>query len=216
MTTAVLADQTDLFDLIPVDPVLTVAPKHFTVGEYHPDELDIAARAFSDETNRAANQDHKAWRPYRGWRDSHTETILTGPHPSFGYSAELRCRCNDSRLVAHRVQCFCPGGLVRRIFCGGCERWTSIHESENAAVAAFHDMCWPGWRDLPILDDGGRTTGTGKRTYKLPADYPVEWQTAGAPILTYRSVYGTRSVAGYSPWGGYDIAFLRDSEAVLA
>lgn len=35
--------------------------------------------------------------------------------------------------------------------------------------------------------------------------YPKSMQVPGAPILTERRPFGTRHVAGRSPWGGYDL-----------
>jgi hypothetical protein len=106
--------------------------------------------------------------------------------------------------------CSCVNVALTQLICATCQ-WHIITESEEAAVEAWHDHAFPGWRDLPVLPGQLRgKMGTSKMTPKLDAwfqeHYPAAFRVPGAPIRTWRQQYGTRHVAGYSPYGGYDLS----------
>ena len=75
----------------------------------------------------------------------------------------------------------------------GLLHWTAIRDDEKCRRRAeLHDPLLARLlRDLPL---GGT------------ADRGPHWVQAGAPIITERAPRGTRAVAGYSPYGGYDLA----------
>jgi hypothetical protein len=201
-----LDGQLDLLDLLEPEPgpEPLVAPQHFTVAEYHPDDLDAADKA------------HDRWaggtfKMYQGWHESQTGRNGVGSdHPSFTYWADLRCRCNNARLSYNRLDCLCVRHLLYRVYCVGCEYWTPITSDENAAAEAYLDHCWPGWRDLPALKKTMKPNGG--YSYAGPKDYPSGWDSPGSPVRTLRSRGATRHVASGSPHRGYDVGVLDESE----
>jgi len=105
-----------------------------------------------------------------------------------------------------------------RSICDACGWGSPVSLSEHAAVAAWHDHAWPGWRDLPVVPlavapRGGGMSARGAIDKKAAArarawvadHYPTEWQVDRAPVITERMYPGTRDVPDYSPWGGFDI-----------
>lgn len=144
------------------------------------------------------------WKPYRGWEIS-TQSGSGSEHVAGCYSAELRCRGHSG------MECLCVSMRVYRVHCDGCSTWTGIYDSENKAWEAHLDECWPGWRELPVLES--KTVGyTYKYTY--PKDYPKELIRPGAPILDCRGItkYATRHVPGCDPFGGIKVGVVQDCE----
>lgn len=121
-----------------------------------------------------------------------------------------RCRATnlDRDLRDH------DGDLEYRGACLGCG-WVSetIRDDENGAVEDAMDHCWPGWRDLPIVDKPPDDHGESKAATKQRAAwikrvgiaYPEGWLESGGPIRTARESMGTRHVPGRTPFGGYDL-----------
>lgn len=145
------------------------------------------------------------WKPYRGWEIS-TRSGSGSEHDAGCYSAELRCR-----HYGHRddQKCLCVSMRLYRVYCEGCEAWTGIYDSENKAWEAHLDECWPGWRNLPIVES--RTVGYSYK-FTFPDDYPKEFKRPGAPIRDCRGLtkYATRHVPAAEPFGGVKIAVVQD------
>lgn len=119
-------------------------------------------------------------------------------------------------------------GCVFRGRCLGCGHRTCIVDSEQDAVERIHDHTHEGWRDIrPVRPWPRGTDSTPKRTEKLRADwlaehadvFPDGWFENGGPIRTLRGPgtdrTGTRSVPGYAPHGGYDIAVAESTSTAL-
>lgn len=207
-----LDGQLDLLDLLqPETPVVDRdGLKGWTYFETDPDRLDALHRAWVDGYHGARWQD---WRAFPGWHESMTgRNGLNGPHPSFIYTADPGCAHWREAAVEQRKRgyCQCVGnGLLYRAYCGGCDWWTPIQAGENQAAEAYLDHCWPGWRDLPVLES--KTKGYDY-VYTFPSDYPGDWTTPGAPIRDCRGTTksATRHVPGGSPFGGYKVGILQD------
>lgn len=123
------------------------------------------------------------------------------PHTTVVVNADLRC-------THHGIECQCVGNdLLYRAWCATCSWWTPPHTSEREAIAASLDHCWPGWRELPLFPH--RVAGPSLND--MPADYPTDWQTPGAPVRTIRKPMGTRPVQGRSPFGGWDYGVLTET-----
>lgn len=193
--------QLDIFELLkPESPTIDLdALTGFTMAELHPDEFDAIALAW-----REAYQEKpwNEWRMFPGWDESQTGRNAIGtPHPTFTYTASILCSHWRETTAANRAgYCQCVKGMCYRIYCVGCEWWTPVADDENEAAELMLDHCWPGWRELPVIE--------GKQS----ADYPSEWQAPGAPIRECRGLtkYATRHVPGGSPYGGYRTAVIRD------
>lgn len=210
-------DQPSLLDLLqpePVPPVNLSGLTGFTMRVTDPDELDRIASKW-----HAAHQGLKgsAWRMFPGWHESHTGSNgHNSAHRSYVYTADLRCKhdpANGPRLVMEALAdpCQCVGNdYYRRIYCAGCDWWTDVYDDENIAVEEYLDHCWPGWRDLPVIETSMKPAGG--YNFKIPADYPADWQVPGAPVRDCRgeTKYGTRHVPAGSPWHGYRAAVTRE------
>lgn len=138
-------------------------------------------------------------------------------HDLYELTCDTRCKCQMRSLVADRVPCSNLGDLLYQSVCTKC-RWHYIG-SEQQCVAAWHDHAFPGWRELPVVPLDVRPFGGGmhpknamekgqakKARAWVDEHYPDGWGVDGAPVVTEREALGTRSVPGYSPWGGYDIS----------
>jgi hypothetical protein len=134
-------------------------------------------------------------------------------HTFVAYSADLRCKCLFGYRTVSEYEaagwCRCVGELLTKVVCDGCS-WHHIG-TESQAVEAWHDHAFPGWRDLPMFPvklrgQMGSRELTAKRKAWLNANYPIEFRTPLAPILTSRQKFGHRHVPGYSPYGGFDLA----------
>lgn len=165
-------------------------PRTFTTSTaYTPTELADAFDAWVDEHGRfgclaASHMWHPALCAPFGSDGAHSVWVMTAAlHSGTG-----------GRTVG-------VGELVTRSYCSDCQWWSPITDDEDGAVRAYHDHCWPGWRDLPVLP----LAASGKPV-KIPTDYPEDWQIPGAPIVTTRDGIGMRNVPGRSPFGGYDLA----------
>jgi hypothetical protein len=202
MTAAdVLTGQLDLLTLLELETPPT-APLHFTVGHYHPDQLDeaYAYRAKSEGRVGVSN-----WS--RQWNERQTGRNVTAgsAHRTFTYGADLRC--NEHW---RNPECQCLGDLLYRVYCHDCDWWGGVHENENQAVEDMLTHCWPGWQDLPLVTSSMKPSGGYK--FNIPEEYPKEWQYPGAPVRTARTPMSGRHVPGRSPWGGYDVGVLEAGE----
>lgn len=189
------------------------APLHFTT-DYH-DPADLAAAferwTFEHGTLGCIPKSHM-WHSTPTMGNANT---LTEGHDLVVLSADLRCWCWPSfkGTVAQweaQGNCSCVGNQVSQVICTHC-RWHLIGVDENKLVEAWHDHAWPGWRKLPVVPAAvQKRNDQNKPSSKFEAwildNYPLEWQKAGAPILTERGPIGTRHVPGRSPWGGFDLA----------
>lgn len=197
---AQIRGQLDMLDLLAPPPPALVAPRAWTPLEFHPDDFDAADKAH----NRWAGGNFKM---YQGWTENQTGRCVNGgtPHPTFNYHADIRCN-----HFGARSECHCVGGYYYRTYCAGCEWWTPIAHNENESVELQLDHCWPGWRDLPLVE----SLPNAKYGYDhtIPKDYPEEWKVPGAPMRQCRgsSAYGTRHVPTYSAWGGYGVGVRRE------
>ena len=138
------------------------------------------------------------WRPYRGW----TPNSINGKdsaHVAQSFDADLRCQ------HYWRTPCECVGQLVYRVYCYGCEYWTGIHGNENEAWEEHLDHCWPGWRELPILES--KQVGYGYQ-WAFPDNYPTKFKQAGAPLKDCRGVgpLASRHVPAGNTFGGLRLA----------
>lgn len=191
-------------------PEWTGMPLGQLVTDYHhPDELDAAWRRWI-EINGHFDSIHRS----RMWHRSYTSPhARIGNHTIDLYDVDLRCKAglhdeHRATLGLGRI-CQCVGTTVTQAICAECS-WHHIG-TEREVIEAWHDHAFPGWRDLPVLPTKLRgTMGGTKMTPKLEewleANYPAEFRIPGAPILTTREKFGTRSVPGYSPFGGYDLS----------
>lgn len=145
-----------------------------------------------------------------GWKRDYCSTPLILEHHSLHmFQVDLRCNTQHSKWPEPRIECECMGDYLSQAVCDHCE-WHVIG-AEKDVVAQWHDHAMPGWRELPTLPDKLRgSMGTTKMTARLQnwfeENYPAHFRVPGAPILTTREQFATRSVPAYSPYGGYDIA----------
>lgn len=212
-----ITGQLDMFALLKPE-VATVdlsALVGFTFRETDPDVLDAIHLAWSTAYHELP---HTQWRMFPGWRESQVARSLgtSNPHPTFVYAADLRCRHWTQATCAEREAnpCLCVGKeMISKAYCVSCDWWTPVTARENDAVELHLDHCWPGWRDLPVIESSMNPKGGYK--FDLPATYPQEWQTPGAPVRECRGMtrYGTRHVPMASPFGGYKTAVVRECVA---
>lgn len=161
-------------------------PRTFTTSErYSAAELNEAFIAWQGEHPevRASKGASHMWSP--------------GLCSPFGTSTRhsVWVMCAELRCDHFSEPCYCVGGCLTRVYCSDCRWWSAPSHDEGDAVRAYHDHCWPGWRNLPVLSAAD----------KLTDDYPEEWKVPGAPVVTTRPPIGTRNVPGRSPFGGYDM-----------
>lgn len=179
------------FDDLTREPYAGRAPLHFTVEYFTAGEFEAA---WEEYIRRNGHFDCIAlshmWHAAITMGNANTDTL---GHDLWVLSAETRC--------AHywRDRCSCVGSHLYQAVDNACQ-WHVIG-SESEVVEAWHDHAWPGWRELPIVDDAS----------KLPTDYPEEWRVPGAPVITARDSMARRHVNGRSPWRGFDMS----STAVL-
>jgi hypothetical protein len=104
--------------------------------------------------------------------------------------------------------------------CLGCG-WTGGSRADcNLAVEDAHDHTHPEWRDLPIFDMPRRTSEPNKDRIRLQRFereivrlVPPDWPERCGPVRAWRdSPIASRHVPGYSPWGGYEMAVVRDAQ----
>lgn len=110
--------------------------------------------------------------------------------------------------------------------CLGCGWGQGPFDTENEATEAAHDHAFPGWRELPIVDEPRFTSSPAqlaKRRRRLADEltpaYPQDWLDSGfAPMRTRRTTHATRHAPGASvlgTWGynmcGEVVADLHDS-----
>lgn len=167
-------------------------PIHFTTDPtLTPDDLADALQVWIDRHGRLG-----CWPDSHMWHPAIVGPYGThGPHSAYAVTADLRCRHFSPET------CVCPGDLIDRIYCAECQWWTGIYANESHAAVDYLDHCWPGWRDLPVLPEGGPD-----RPIKIPKDYPEEWNAPGAPVLIDGGADRKAAVWGRSPLGGYDVS----------
>jgi hypothetical protein len=89
--------------------------------------------------------------------------------------------------------------------CLGCD-WEGETRARNGdAVEDAHDHAWPGWRDLPAVQQP--KANYERWLTEVKRAYPPAWLEAGGPIVTIRSDSRfSRHLPGRAPGGGYDLA----------
>jgi len=193
--------QLDIFELL-------------TDGELVPTEVVLGAGSFMFPGDFEAMYNQKKawhaeyhvdkgnWRPYRGWTSNQFDG-KDSAHLAESFDADLRCQ------HSRRRECSCVGSLVYRVYCHGCGHWTGIHADENLAWEEHLDHCWPGWRDLPVLES--KQVGYGYK-WDIPADYPTPFQQPGAPIRDCRGSgpFAGRHVPRSNQFGGLKVAVFQD------
>lgn len=175
----------------------TGAPLHFTTDYYSTEELDAAFEHWcflngrGDSIRRSHMWHRFIWMP--------EDVVEFDGHQIGVFAANL----SPERGAQE------PGGMPHLAVCSSCE-WHVIGDSESEVVEAWHDHAVPGWRELPVVpaevrvrDEKGLTALARKW---IEVHYPEDMQVPGAPIVTERQPNATRHVAGYSPWGGYDLS----------
>ena len=226
-----------LFDLAEFEPKPIYqgrAPLGFTQAYFHPDDLErahaweVLERGSFGSAVGAVHTWHAG--NLQGWM-----VPETAEHSMWLGSCSLECfgvghyphnipteDREAARLAGHRLQaCQDVQATLVQAICTVCE-WHVIADSyhgETAVVEAWHDHAFPGWRDLPVIpcDIGTQLGGEKKDRARAVAwieeHYPAGWQREFAPVLSERRSYGTRSVPGRSPWGGYDICGAQIEDA---
>lgn len=173
------------------------APLGFTTAYYSPDELEAAFEHWCLlYTHFDAFHVSHMWHRFRGDRLE----IEFGAHRVATFSASLSPKRGTEG----------PGELLHQAVCEPCG-WNTIGVDENTVVEHWHDHAVPDWRELPVVPAEIRVRNerglTKLARARIEAHYPAEMQVPGAPIITERMRSGTRHVAGYSPWNGYDLSF---------
>jgi hypothetical protein len=103
--------------------------------------------------------------------------------------------------------------------CFGCGWIGDDRDHCNVAVEDAHDHSHPGWRDLPIVEMPRRTADPKRDLRKLRAIelelrkiHPSDWPERCGPVRAWRdSPVASRHVPGYSPWGGFEMAVVREA-----
>lgn len=93
-----------------------------------------------------------------------------------------------------------------RAGCYGCDWIGGVVLTESAATEQAHDHAFPGWQTLPVLSPARPDQPQRLRSdvlHIVERLYPANWAERHGPILVRRS---GRSVPGYSPTGGYEMA----------
>lgn len=205
----VIDGQLDIFDLLSPEPVaewsgeLALPATPGDVGTFHdpghPEAIYDAQQAWRSKYS----VENGNFRFYRGWATYSESSGAESSHHTLLFNAGLSCH--------HFVgdECSCVNWYLSRIYCDGCNWWSGIHGSGKKAVHEYLDHCWPGWRDLPVIESKMKGYSYA---YDFPADYPEAWKIAGAPMLDCRgnTKTGTRDVPGANPFGGYKVAVIQD------
>lgn len=162
-------------------------PMGYTEDRYTLGEITQAYDAWTD-LHPDRMQAH-----YTGWRLPMWEEPVAGPP---GHSCVVVSAAPDGRYCDH----------VHRAIDDTCGWASPVLTLRDAALLAWHDHAWPGWRDLPALV--ARDSANEHRWPDLiRATQPEAWQVPNAPIITDRPHRATgRTVIGRSPWGGCDIS----------
>ncbi|MDN5744536.1 MAG: DUF6349 family protein [Nocardioidaceae bacterium] len=173
------------------------APLGFTTAYYSPDELEAAFEHWCLlYTHFDAFHVSHMWHRFGGDRSE----VEFGAHRVATFSASL----SPERGAEG------PGELLHQAVCEPCE-WNVVSVDENTVVEHWHDHAVPDWRELPVVPAEIRVRNERGLTKLarawIEAHYPAEMQVPGAPIITERMRSGTRHVAGYSPWNGFDLSF---------
>jgi N12 class adenine-specific DNA methylase/superfamily I DNA/RNA helicase len=113
--------------------------------------------------------------------------------------------CQPTVLTAHLGDSL---DLRYRGACRGCDWEGEIRPRENPATEDAHDHAFPGWRDLPAVEQIPRTPKARERWMReVTSMYPPGWLERGGPVRTLRKPGLTRhhpmNTAGLT---GYDIA----------
>lgn len=199
----IFGEQLDAFELM--YPVETM-PDDVAPGDIrlllNPVSLELMFDA-REAHFREFNVNKGNWKPYRGLSPQ-AVSGRESEHPAQSFDSDLRCQ-------HYGRGCSCVGSLVYRAYCHECGHWTGIYDHENKAWEEHLDHCWPGWRDLPVLE--GKRVGFGYE-FTYPDDYPESFKVTGAPILDCRgdSTMGGKHVAGHSPFGGVKVGVIQDCQ----
>lgn len=196
-----MMDLLDMLDRLNEPPLL--APAHYTDEVYPVTEFERTFRAWADEHGTFGS----AYR-YPGWRDglSFDEAGIT---------------LDGHEVAAIRAWLGNPDPSIRdtharwahRALCEPCGWASAVVDDRELRVALWLDHAAPGWRDLepvPPQPQPGRATGGRTRHERwieiVEGVYPRRWARPGAPVVTIRQEFATRTVGGRSPWGGYDVS----------
>jgi len=191
-------------------------PRHaFTVGYYTPAEHEAMLQRIKIENAHWSVGRH-------AWRSSlclDLPGITEEGHTFVAYTADTRCHCKFGyRTVTEFADaggCRCVGELLTKTICEGCT-WHHIG-TEPQAVEAWMNHAFVDWQTLPIFPaklrgQMGSREMTEKRQDWLEANYPARFRSPLAPILTDRGRVGARHVPGYSPYGGFDMGIITDTD----
>ena len=191
-------------------------PRHaFTVGYYTPAEHEAMFHRRKIENAHWSVGRH-AWRPSICLD---LPGITEEGHSFVAYTADTRCHCAFAyRTVTEFADaggCRCVGDLLTKTICEGCT-WHHIG-TERQAVEAWMNHAFVDWQTLPIFPaklrgQMGSREMTEKRQDWLEANYPARFRGPLAPILTDRGRVGARHVPGYSPYGGFDMGIITDTD----
>lgn len=183
------------------------APLHFTQDYHTPAEFQGAA----DRWVRENDQVGAALISHMWWQFGPCDAVTLGDHRCEILTAHLEPGfLPGGGYTSPETVCHGPGSMLYQANCEPC-RWHIISESESAVVEGWHDHAAPGWRALPVIpshvaDYMSMGNWSQKGLSWIEANYPVEWQGPGHPIISERKPHMTRHVPGYSPWRGYDLA----------
>ena len=193
--------QLDIFELL--EAAEARAPQaHMSAGTFMvPGDLEAMFEK-KEAHHREFSVTKGNWKPYQGWGPCATSGHGS-PHWAQSFDADLRCQHYG------RSECSCVGSLVYRVYCHNCDHWTDIYAHENLVWEEHLDHCWPGWRDLPVLE--GKRSGFGYK-FTYPDGYPEGFMIPGSPILDCRGSepIGGKHVAGHSPFGGVKVGVLQE------
>ena len=206
MGTLTITGQTSIFDLLevkaPTEDQLAVVDGPGTF--WKPGNLQAMWEAREAHFNKFRGTHGEEWQPYRGW-DADETCSKDSDHYAQVFDANLGCRHFGT------AGCYCVGGFIYRAYCHGCQWWGPIRASANAAWEAQLDHCWPGWRDLPVIE---ASTSGYSYTYHVPKDYPAEWQVPGAPTKDCRGLtnISTRHVPAGNQYGGLKLGISQECD----
>ncbi|MFG1709156.1 DUF6349 family protein [Nonomuraea sp. M3C6] len=154
----------------------------------------VAREAAVDQA--PADQQRGMWRIYithPGARTSRVDPAVTSTAPEHRPTVLFRVVDEPKWHQLYR------GG------CLGCDWEGPETASESKAVEDAHDHTWPGWRDLPAVQQP--KTNYERWLAEIRRAYPPGWLEAGGPIVTIRSDSRfSRHMPGKAPGGGYDLA----------
>lgn len=179
------------------------------------EELVERIEAWAAQEDEARAQNQAGWLRFYGWQADVFTIGSEGRHSARVFTSDTRCLEHMHNTDADGFSTnLCVGSYLARIYCTNCDWWTEPCDGTNAAVEAFHDHCWPGWRDLPVITTKPKGMAYA---YPFPDDYPEAWKVPGAPTIDWRATpAGGRHVpiSTYStPFNGFAMARIRGQAA---